>query len=68
MDFSTLMASLLFGSVGFGFLLYGKNAGLLVPMGAGVGLMVCPYFISSLPALIIVCAVLMAVPFVVRGA
>ena len=67
MDFSTLMVSLIFGSVGFGFLLYGKNAGQVAPIGAGLGLMVVPYFIPNLVVLIIVCAVLMAVPFVIRG-
>ena len=67
MDFTSLMVSLLLGSVGFGFLLYGKNAGQLAPIGAGLGLMVCPYFIGNIAVLLIVSAVLAAVPFVVRG-
>lgn len=67
MDFSTLMLSMLFGAVGFGFLLYGKNAGLIVPMGAGVGLMICPYFIANIGLLVVVCCVLAATPFVIRG-
>jgi hypothetical protein len=46
--------------------MYGKNAGQLVPMGAGVGLMICPYFITNLIALLLVCAGLAIAPFVVR--
>jgi len=67
MDFGTLTASLLFGSVGFGFLLYGKNAGQIAPIGVGLALMVCPYFIPNLAVLIIVCCILSAVPFFIRG-
>ena len=66
MDFSTLMLSLLFGAVGMGYLLYGKNVGQLMPIGAGLGLMLSPYFISNLIILLIVCCLLVAVPFVVR--
>jgi hypothetical protein len=66
MDFSSLMLSLLFGSIGMGFLMYGKNAGQLVPIGAGLALMLCPYFIPNTIILLIVCCLLMAVPFVVK--
>ena len=66
MDTTNLMLSLLFGICGMGFLLYGKNAGQWVPMGAGLGLMVCPYFIPSTLAMAIVCGVLMSVPFVLK--
>jgi hypothetical protein len=66
MDSTSLMLSLVLGCVGMGFLMYGKNAGQLVPMGAGVGLMICPYFITNLIALLLVCAGLAIAPFVVR--
>ena len=61
MDMTSLMLSLLFGSVGMGFLMYGKKAGLLVPIGAGLGLMICPYFISSAIVMVIVCGALIVI-------
>ena len=67
MDTTTIMLSLLFGTVGLGFLMYGKNAGRVVPMAAGLALTVCPYFISSVLALLVVCTALVAVPFFLRG-
>jgi hypothetical protein len=68
MDPTSLMLSLIFGTLGFGFFLYGKKAGRMVPLGAGLALMVCPYFIPNLIAQLIVCTTLSVVPFIVRGA
>lgn len=68
MDPTTLMLSLLLGIVGFGFLLYARNAGRLLPAAAGVALVVCPYLISNVIYLLVVCAVLIAAPFIVRAA
>jgi hypothetical protein len=68
MDTTTLLVSFLFGLVGMGYLMYGKNAGHLVCMGAGVALMMCPYFIANVIALLIVSCALMVVPFIVRDA
>ena len=67
MDMTSLMLSLLFGAVGMGFLMYGKSMSALVPIGAGLALMVVPYFISNLIVLSIVGVGLTAVPFVVRA-
>ena len=68
MDLNSLMLSFLFGMVGMGMFMYGKKSGRLVPLGAGVGLMVVPYFIPNLIATVVVCAALMAAPWVVREA
>jgi len=68
MDVTSLMLSMLFGTVGMGFLMYAKKAGQLVPALAGLGLMICPYFIPSVLAMVLVCVALMAVPFVLREA
>ena len=67
MDMTNLMLSMLFGTIGMGFLMYGKKAAQLVPIGVGVALIVCPYFISSAAVMLIVCVALMAVPFLVRS-
>lgn len=66
MDATSLMLGMLFGTIGFGFLLYGRKASLIVPIGVGLLLMICPYFIPNVPALVIVCLLLMAVPFSFR--
>lgn len=66
MDTTNIMLSLLFGICGMGFLTYGKKAGQLVPVGVGLILMVCPYFISSTLVMMIVCGGLISVPFVLR--
>lgn len=66
MDTTNLLLSLLFGTCGFGFITYGKKAGQFVPMGVGLALMICPYFIASTLVMAIVCAGLMSVPFVLK--
>ena len=66
MDINLLLASLVFGTVGMGMFMYGKKAGRMVPLGAGAGLMIVPYFIPNLIVLLIVGGGLMAMPWVVR--
>ena len=68
MDSNLLMLSLLFGSIGMGMMMYGKKAGRMVPMGAGLGLMVIPYCIPNAIALLIVCCIITAVPWFLRNA
>jgi hypothetical protein len=68
MDTTTLMVSLLFGALGMGFFMFGKKEGRMVPLFVGVALMVVPYFIANVIVLLIACALLTAVPFVVREA
>ena len=66
MDMNSLMLSLLFGMIGTGMFMYGKKAGRMVPLGAGLALMVVPYFLSNLVVMLVVCAGLSAAPWVVR--
>ena len=66
MDSSSLMASLVFGMIGMGMFMYGKKAGRPIPLAAGAGLMVIPYFITHLVIMIIVCGALTAVPWLMR--
>lgn len=67
MDTNGLMLSLLFGAIGTGFLMYGRRMSAFLPITVGLGLMVIPYFISNVIALLVVCLTLTAVPFVVRN-
>jgi hypothetical protein len=66
MDTTSLMLSVLFGAIGMGFLVYGKKAGRLIPIVAGLGLMIIPYTISNNYILTGVCAGLTAMPFLMR--
>jgi hypothetical protein len=43
----TLFASLIWGTIGFGFFIYGKKQGSFIPMIGGVALTGISYFIAS---------------------
>jgi len=66
MDATTLMLSMLFSTIGVGFVIYARKAGVFIPAIIGLGLMVLPYFFSSALLMSIVCVVLIVVPFVFR--
>jgi hypothetical protein len=63
---AVLLWGLLFGSIGFGFFIYGKKQKAVVPLIAGILLCVVPYFISNVYVLVGVGVVLATIPFVVR--
>ena len=56
----------LFGSIGMGFLVYGRKQRAIVPLACGLALMVFPYFVSSTILVVVVGAVLIAIPYFVR--
>ena len=63
---SSLLWGLLFGSIGLGFLVYGRKQRAVVPLVCGLALIVFPYFVSNTIALIAIGIVLMAVPYFLR--
>jgi hypothetical protein len=63
MDFTLLVISMFFGLIGMGMFTYGKRTDHLVFLGAGLALMVVPYFIPSAVILLVVCALLTAAPY-----
>ncbi len=63
METNLLMLSVLLGSVGMGMFIYGKKQQRYVHLGAGIALMVCPYFIPSVLGLCVVGVLLIVVPF-----
>lgn len=67
MTTSTLLWSVLFGSIGFGYFLYGRKQKAAVPLVCGVALMAIPYFISNALVLVGVCGALTAVPYFLRA-
>jgi hypothetical protein len=66
MDMNALMLSLLFGIIGSAMFLYGKKAGRMVPLGAGLALMIVPMFISNLIVMLVVCSGITATPWFIR--
>ena len=66
MSEATLLWGLLFGSIGFAFALYGKQQRALVPLLCGVALMIYPYFVPNVIALVGIGIVLMALPYFFR--
>jgi hypothetical protein len=57
------MWGLVFGSIGLGYFVYGKRQKSAVPMLSGIGLMFFPYFVSNPIMLVIVGALLAALPY-----
>ena len=67
MESSTVMVwSLLFGSLGLGYLSYGRKQKQFMPALCGVALMVYPYFIASTPLLLLIGATLAALPWFIK--
>lgn len=67
MDSTTLFIGILAGAIGVGYFAYGKRQRMYVPMLAGVALMVYPYFLSSVWALVAVGVLLAALPFFLKA-
>jgi len=61
-----LMWGLVFGSIGLGYFIYGKNQKAIVPLMAGITLMILPYVISNSYLLAIAGAVLVMLPYMIR--
>jgi hypothetical protein len=66
METSSLLWGLLFGSIGLGFLIYGRKQKAVVPLVCGLALMIFPYFVSGTILLITIGIVLIVVPYFVR--
>jgi VIT1/CCC1 family predicted Fe2+/Mn2+ transporter len=61
-DSTSLIAGLIFGSIGMGYCIYGKKQHHLVVFWAGVILMVLPYVVEDNRLLIVISLLAMASP------
>ena len=59
-----LFVSLIWGSIGFGYFIYGKKEASWAPMIGGVLMMAASYFVSSTLLMSLVCAGLMVAVYV----
>lgn len=65
-DTQVLIWGMVFGSIGLGFFLYGKKQKSIVPFATGIALFVFPYFMPNLLVMLVVGAVICAVPYFIR--
>ncbi|MGM0600919.1 MAG: hypothetical protein ACQETH_14005 [Candidatus Rifleibacteriota bacterium] len=63
---NTLLLSMIWGSIGVGFFIYGKKQSRAVFLLCGILLCVVPYFISSALASLIIGIVLFILPFQIK--
>ena len=66
MSTSILLAGVLFGAVGVGYVLYGRKQRAPLPLVSGVALMVIHYFLSNAVLLFVLGIALAVLPWVVR--
>ena len=66
MTVASLFWSVIFGSIGVGFFIYGKKQQAIVPLLCGLLLILFPYFVSSTLALVGIGVTLIAIPYFVR--
>ncbi len=66
MNTSQLLLGVLFSSIGLGYFIYGKKQKTIVPFLCGLILMVFPYFVENTGLLILIGAVISAVPYFIR--
>lgn len=63
---SILIWGMIFGSIGFGFFLYGKKQKAIVPLFSGISLFIVPYFIPNVYLLVIAGIGLIALPYFIK--
>jgi hypothetical protein len=63
---SSLLWGVLFGSIGLGFVIYGRRHRAVVPLLCGLALMAFPYFVSNAILLVMIGIALMAIPYFFR--
>lgn len=66
MDVANLLWGVVFSSIGLGFFIYGRKQRAVVPLVCGIVLMVYPYFVSNVIALVVIGIAVSAVPYFLR--
>ena len=56
----------MFGSIGLGYLIYGRKQRAVVPLLCGLALMIYPYFVANTILLVVIGAALIAIPYFFR--
>ena len=66
LDSGSLILSIIFSGFGMFLFMFGKKSGRMPHLIAGMALMTCPYFITNLIAMTLVCLVLAVAPFFIQ--
>lgn len=66
MDSTLIFSGLIFGSIGMGYVIYGRKQANFVTLLSGIGLCVFPYFTNSVWLSIAIGVGLVALPLVIR--
>ena len=66
MDEATLLWGFLFGTIGISMAVYGRKQKKIVPMACGVMLVVFPYVVTEVYALVGLGVLLIIIPFLIR--
>lgn len=66
MNSTLIFTGLIFGSIGMGYIVYGRKQANMMALLAGVGLCVFPYFTNSVWMSIAIGVGLVLLPFVIR--
>ena len=61
-----MMWIILFSAIGLGFFTYGKKQRAIVPLLSGMALMIYPYFVANIYALVGIGVGLSALPYFIR--
>jgi len=61
-----ILWALLFGSIGFGYFIYGKRQAQPVVRYTGIALMLFPYVVTDTAAVVLVGIMLLLLPFVIK--
>ncbi len=64
---SVIVWSVLFGSIGMGFFIYGRRQRTAAPLVVGIALMLAPYMVSNVYLLVALGVALIALPYFVRS-
>lgn len=66
MDFTDLMLSFFFGCIGMGYFAYGKKLPNFIFIISGIILMIFPYFVTNVFAVIGTGVLFMVLPFIIK--
>ncbi len=65
-DSSVLVWGVLFGAIGLGYMTYSRRQSAIMPLVAGIALIIFPYFMPNTLILLAVGVALVALPFFIR--
>ncbi len=63
---TTFIWGMLFGIIGLAYFVYGKKQAAVVPLLCGLALMIFPYFVTNIYAIVAVGIALIILPFIIR--